>query len=365
MKKLLIILLSVFLLGNTFAQGSLSGEVIVTNPKKAAVALNYEFDAGTIGSFSYDGEELSLKIGKQVFNNIGTSVGLGFKPTGERCFYVSLEDGIEMGALDVKGTGRFYGNSLKVSYNPSVKNEYCIHWISNTTFMVSPKKAKAQRMVVRPKVSTRMIPKLLLKNKTEIEQGVVLENENEEIIEAYCLDVDKNVPKKGTRFTYNNDSILDISMFGNDEFKDPFIIQSLVYSYMAGCSIGEDDIMYILKCDNASLLFFRQGFIIKCSNGILESSVPLPLNRIRASLNFEKLLQDKKSNRVYFNEKIDTELVQLMKQLLLMSGFENSKDGSLISPECDAEQAFESYSKYFTPLLLNTYSDIIKSMEEQ
>ena len=34
MKKLLIILLSVFLLGNTFAQGSLSGEVIVTNPKK-------------------------------------------------------------------------------------------------------------------------------------------------------------------------------------------------------------------------------------------------------------------------------------------------------------------------------------------
>lgn len=363
MKKILIIFLLVLLFDNTFAQVTLSGEVIVTNPRKASIALNYEFDAGTIGSFSYDGKGLSLKIGKQVFNNVSASIGLGFRPTGETCFYVSLEDGIEMGAIDVEGTGKFYGNSLKVSYNPSVKYEYCIKWISNTTFMVSPKIVKTQRMVIRPKVSTQMIPKLLLKNKAELEHGVVLENKDEETIEAYCLDMDKDVPKKGTRFIHNNDSIFDISMFGNGEFDDPFIIQSFVYSYIDGCSLSEDDIVYILKCENASLLFFKQSFIIKYSYGELESSVPLPLNRIKASLNIEKLLHDKKNNRVYFNEKIDPEVVRPIKQFMLMYGFQDSKDGSLICPECDAEQSFELYSKFFTPLLLNTYSAIIKSME--
>ena len=98
MKKVLIIFLSVLLFDNAFAQVTLSGEVIVTNPKKASIALNYEFNAGTIGSFSYDGKELSLKIGKQVFNNVRSTEGLGFRPTGETCFYVSLKDGIEMGA---------------------------------------------------------------------------------------------------------------------------------------------------------------------------------------------------------------------------------------------------------------------------
>lgn len=363
MKKTLIIIFSVMLFSSTFAQVSLSGEVIVTNPKKASIALNYEFEAGTIGSFSYDGKGLSLKFGKQIFNDVSASIGLGFRPTGEPCFYVSLEDGIEMGNINVEGTGKFYGNSLKVSYNHSVKNKYCIKWISNTTFKVSPQKMKAQKMVIRPKTSTQMIPKLIMENKTELEHGLVLENKDEETIEAYCLDMDKDVPKKGTRFTHDNDSIIDISMFGNDEFDDPFITQSLVYSYIDGNSISEDDIIYILKCENASLVFFQQYFIIKYSDGVFESSVPLPLNRIRASLNIEKLLQGKQNNRVYFNEKANPEFVQLMKQSLLLNGFQNSEDGSLICPVCDAEQSFEFYSKFLTPLLLNTYSAIIKSME--
>lgn len=209
MKKALIVILLVLLFNTTYAQSTLSGEVIVTNPKRASVALNYEYDAGTIGSFSYDGKKLSLSIGKQVYNNVTASIGLGFKPTGETCFYVSLEDGIDLGIIDVEGTGKFYGNSLKLSFNPSIKYEYCVNWISNTSFSVHPQTASYQNMVIKPKVSVQLIPQLLSKSKADIEPSLVLQNNNEETIEAYCLDQDKKVPQQGVRFTYSNDTIVN------------------------------------------------------------------------------------------------------------------------------------------------------------
>lgn len=363
MKKALNVILFVLLFNTIYAQTTLSGEVIVTNPKRASIALNYEYDAGTIGSFSYDGKALFLSIGKHVYNNVTTSIGLGFKPTGETCFYVSLEDGIDLDVINVEGTGKFYGNSLKLSFNPSIKYEYCVNWISNTSFSVHPRIASYQNMVIKPKVSVSYIPQLLLKSKAEIESGLVLQNKNEETIEAYCLDQDKKVPQQGVRFTYSNDSIVNKVMFDDDRFDNPFIIQSLLYGYMDGYSISEDDIIYILKCENSSLFFFRQCFIIKYSNGYLESSVPLPLDHINASMNIEKLLQGKIDNRVYFNEDVDSEVVQYLKQVLLMYGAKEDKDGSFICPECNAEQSFEVYSQFVTPLYLNYYAAIIELLE--
>lgn len=132
---------------------------------------------------------------------------------------------------------------------------------------------------------------------------------------------------------------------------------------MDGYSISEDDIIYILKCKNVSLFFFRQCFIIKYSNGNIESSVPLPLDHINASMNIEKLLQGKIDNRVYFNEGVDSEVVQYLKQILLMYGAQEDKDGSFICPECNAEQSFEVYSQIITPLYLNYYAVIIELLD--
>lgn len=90
--------------------------------QKVSGSLNYDSPLGTTDSFSYDGKELSLKIEKKVFNNVSTSAGLGFRPNGETCFYVSLDDGVEIGTIKIEGTGNFYGNSLKV-HDPQCGNE--------------------------------------------------------------------------------------------------------------------------------------------------------------------------------------------------------------------------------------------------
>lgn len=365
MRKIVLYFVMVLFASNTFAQAFLSGEVLVTNPEKVFASINYEFDSGTIGSFSYNGDELSLEFGNKIFNNVTTSIGLGFKPNGESCFYVSLEDGIEIGAIDVEGTGSFYGNSLKISYNPSVKLEYCVNWVLNTSFSVHPVRASFQKMAVRPKMTVSFIPKLLLRSKMEIEPTIVLKNKKEEIIEAYCLEQDKKIPEEGSRFVYGDDSKLDKSVFEYKELNDPFITQSLVYCYLDGYSIKEDDIVYIIKGEDASLFFFAQGYQIKYSNSGLESSVPLPLEYLNGLLNFERMLQDKRNNRVYFNEKLDPEIQQSMESFLTMFGFQNSDDGSMHCQDFNVGQAFDLFSNFYTPLLLESYSMIIKALEDE
>lgn len=349
----------------SFAQAYLSGEVVVTNPEKVSASINYKFEGGTIGSFSFDGNELSLEFGDKVFNNVTTSIGFGFKPNGESCFYVSLEDGIEMGAIDVEGTGSFYGNSLKISYNPSIKLEYCVNWVLNTSFSVRPKMASYQKMAIKPKISVSFIPKLLLKRKVEIEPTIVLKNKNEEMVEAYCLEQDKKIPEKGSRFIYGDDSKLDESVFEYKELNDPFITQSLVYCYLDGYSIKEDDIIYMIKSEDASLFFFAQGYLIKYSNSGLESSVPLPLEYLNSLLNFEGRLQGKRNNRVYFNEKLDPEILQSMRFILSMAGFQNCDDGSMYCQDLNVGQAFDYFSNVYTPSLLEYYSIIIKALEDE
>lgn len=362
-KKLVLFLVLGLLSTGSIAQTNLSGDVIITNPSKVSIALNYEFDAGTVGSFLFDGKELSLKIGKQVFNDVKASIGMGFRPAGEACFYVSLEDGVNMGAIDVQGMGKFYGNSLKVSFNPSVKYDFCVKWISNTSFMVVPEMATTQKMVIRPKVHVSSIPVLLFYNKAEIEPSIVLKDKDEETIEAYCLDVDKDIPSQGIRFFYSDNSIVDMSAFDNQELDSPLAIQSLVYSYIDGYSINENDVLYVLKGEKSSLLFFGPYIIVKYSNGELESSVPLPLEQMINTSQVEKMLQGKKNNRVYFNERLSPDIVQSMKLVLLMYGFQESDDGSLSCLDCDTDRLFEFYSEVYTPLLLNYYSTIVKMLE--
>lgn len=363
MKKA-IIFLSVVIVSNVYAQTYLSGDIIITNPSKVSGSLNYDFPSGTTGSFSYDGKELSLKIEKTVFNNVSTSAGLGFRPNGETCFYVSLEDGIEIGAIKIEGTGNFYGNSLKASINPMLKLNYCINWVSNTIFMLTPEKPTIQKMVARPKVSTQMIPSLLIKGRLEIEPALVLKERNEEIVEAYCLDKDKEVPEHGTRFSYSNDSIIDDIRFC-DTTDDSFIIQSLLYSYLDGYSISEEELLYVWRGNNSTLLVFNNGnigYIVKYSNGEFESSIPLPLDYIKKSLNIEKILQGKQKNKLYFNEKFSQDEVLVMKDVLMIFGLETNEDGS-ISTNLDVDQFYELYSKFVTPLILDYYSSIIQLME--
>ena len=366
MKKVFIFLLIVITI-NIHANTYISGEVVVVNPKKASVSLNHDFSSSTTGSFTYDGKELSLKIEKKVFNNVSTSAGLGFRPNGETCFYVSLEDGVEIGAINIEGTGTFYGNSLKASLNSSLKLSYCINWISNTIFMLTPEIPTTQKMIARPKVSTRMIPSLLIKGRLEIEPALVLKEKNEEYIEAYCLDKDKVIPKRGTRFSYSNDSLLDNIKFW-DTSEDSFIIQSLLYSYLDGYSISEDDLLYVWTGDKSSLFVFNNneniiGFIVKYSNGEYESSIPLPLDYIKKSLNFEKILQGKQKNRLYFNENISQDKILLTKTYLMMFGLKINEDGSISAPNYDIDLFYEMYSNFITPLLLDYYSSIIKEME--
>lgn len=363
MRKILLYFVIALLASNTYAQAYLSGEVVVTNPKKVFASINYEYDRGTIGSFSYNGNELSLEFGNKVYNNVTTSIGFGFKPNGESCFYVSLEDGIELGAIDVEGTGSFYGNSLKISYNPSVKLEYCVNWVLNTSFSVHPVRASFQKMAVRPRMSVSFIPKFLLKSKVDTESSIVLKNKKEEIIEAYCLEQDKIIPEEGTRFVYGDDLQLDKSVFEYKELDDPFITQSIVYCYLDGYSIKEDDIVYMIKGEDASLFFFTQGYQIKYSSSGLESSVPLPLEYLNGLLNFERMLQDKRNNRVYFNEKLNPEIQQSIESFLSMFGFHNSDDGSMCCLDFNVGQAFDLFSSVYTPLLLEYYSMIIKALE--
>ena len=50
MKKA-ILFLSVVIVSNVYAQTYLSGDIIITNPRKVSGSLNYDFPAGTTGSF--------------------------------------------------------------------------------------------------------------------------------------------------------------------------------------------------------------------------------------------------------------------------------------------------------------------------
>lgn len=279
-------------------------------------------------------------------------------------FLCFLEDGIEIGAIKIEGTGNFYGNSLKASINPMLKLNYCINWVSNTIFMLTPEKPTIQKMVARPKVSTQMIPSLLIKGRLEIEPALVLKERNEEIVEAYCLDKDKEVPEHGTRFSYSNDSIIDDIRFC-DTTDDSFIIQSLLYSYLDGYSISEEELLYVWRGNNSTLLVFNNGnigYIVKYSNGEFESSIPLPLDYIKKSLNIEKILQGKQKNKLYFNEKFSQDEVLVMKDVLMIFGLETNEDGS-ISTNLDVDQFYELYSKFVTPLILDYYSSIIQLME--
>lgn len=230
--------------------------------------------------------------------------------------------------------------------------------------MLTPEKTTIQKMVARPKVSTQMIPSLLIKGRLEIEPALVLKERNEEIVEAYCLDKDKEVPEHGTRFSYSNDSIIDDIRFC-DTTDDSFIIQSLLYSYLDSYSISEENLLYVWRGNNSTLLVFNNGnigYIVKYSNGEFESSIPLPLDYIKKSLNIEKILQGKQKNKLYFNEKFSQDEVLVMKDVLMMFGLETNEDGS-ISTNLDVDQFYELYSKFVTPLILDYYSSIIQLME--
>ena len=117
--------------------------------------------------------------------------------------------------------------------------------------------------------------------------------------------------------------------------------------------------------NNSTLLVFNNGnigYIVKYSNGEFESSILLPLDYIKKSLNIEKKLQGRQKNKLYFNEKFSQDEVLVMKDVLMMFGLETNEDGS-ISTNLDVDQFYELYSKFVTPLILDYYSSIIQLME--
>lgn len=104
------------------------------------------------------------------------------------------------------------------------------------------------------------------------------------------------------------------------------------------------------------------GYIVKYSNGEFESSILLPLDYIKKSLNIEKKLQGRQKNKLYFNEKFSQDEVLVMKDVLMMFGLETNEDGS-ISTNLDVDQFYELYSKFVAPLIIDYYSSIIQLME--
>lgn len=117
--------------------------------------------------------------------------------------------------------------------------------------------------------------------------------------------------------------------------------------------------------NNSTLLVFNNGnigYIVKYSNGEFESSILLPLDYIKKSLNIEKKLQGRQKNKLYFNEKFSQDEVLVMKDVLMMFGLETNEDGS-ISTNLDVDQFYELYSKFVAPLIIDYYSSIIQLME--
>lgn len=368
MKKTFIIAILVFITSLASAENFLSGEVIVTNPGQLAISLNHEFPLGTKGSFSYDGKSLSMSIGGKIFKDVSISCGVGFKPNGEKCYYVSLQDGIEMGAIQASGTGTYYGQSIKVSANPSYKLNFCPHWIPNTQFVLKPSIAGAQRMLVRPKVKSSSIPQLLYDVKGEAQTKYALQMKEDETIEAYCIEHKNKVPSTDVTFSMDHSVSIDPAIFSIDE-EDPLLNQINVYSFVIGNEVTADSIVAVITGENAALLLIKNGIpmgnIVKYANGEFQSGRHISIEHLKRVLNMEQILRNKKPNRIYLSENVDPMTREVTKQLFVASGCTPQEDGSLSCPPelSDLDKLYEFYSKLITPAMTAEIESLMQMMQ--
>lgn len=367
MKKSFLLTMFIFGVVMAYAENFLSGEVVVTNPRQLAITLNQEFPFGTTGRFSYDGESLSVELGGKGYKDVELTCGVGFKPDGENCFYVSLQDGIEMGAIKARGTGTHYGQSIELSANPSYKLNFCSHWIPNNIFVLKPSIAGTQHMVVRPKTDIVSIPKLILESKGEAAYKYSILSKGDETIEAYCIEHTNKVPSSAVSFSVDNSHVIDPAIFSVAE-NDALVNQIQVYSFVSGNTITADSIVAVITGTKAALLLIKNGLlmgnIVKYENGEFQSARHISFEHLKQVCDIDELLRDKKPNRIYISKNVDKETYEGVKLLYLNMGCKLEEDGSFsLPPETtDLDVIYELYAQMISPAVSSLIESWIQAM---
>ena len=210
-----------------------------TNDNKITGKLIATSDGLTIGSsitvtkdtdinFEYDGEALSVELSGKIFKDVTLSAGFAIQPDGEKCVYMSVSEGVELGALDFFGANyadaNAHGSLAKVKSNGTLeasmggKVSYCINWINNKPLVFNASKRSYQRVLILPNVAQDLFsilhglefdPEFAVTYSRESNIGFNLDsNAPDKILESYCMDKGKDVPYNQP-LTYNPKTIPD------------------------------------------------------------------------------------------------------------------------------------------------------------
>lgn len=256
------------------AQETITGDVVIAN-SGVGVGLKAQLSEGTMGRFSFNGSDLSLEINQNLYESVQVSAGLGFRPDGESCFYVSFSDGLDKGLIEVEGTDNYSGESLIVkNVNFGTKIEFCPRWVMNTATIFTPSIAGYQRMAARPRAHTRSIPRLIweahvkpsVSYEEDMEKTLVLHDKSSEVIEAYCIDSDKNIPMAGLAMKYDRTSEEMDELFSllPETQSSPFtaaLVQDAVYQYIDILELDASDILMVGYVFPAYFIMLRGGVL--------------------------------------------------------------------------------------------------------
>lgn len=218
---------------NETSKTSITGKVVIA-ADGITLGTSTEIPTGSTFDFSYNGKRLDISIGNEVAEGVELSAGMGFQLNGEGCFYMSLKDGIEVGAVDIKGN-EIQNQLVKVvpnaNFNTSIesKGEICYNFLNNKTLKFLPSLANYQNVIAVPQTASSVLD--FLRNlsvdftvEPSIEAGIIIPSStpNGTPIPSYCFDWEKEVPIVNLPFQLSTSDIPEdlIKILPHDLYSD-------------------------------------------------------------------------------------------------------------------------------------------------
>lgn len=196
----------------------ITGKVLITT-EGISLGTSKEIAKGSSLDFSYDGKRLDISIGTEVAEDIEVAAGMGFQLNGEGCFYMSLTDGIDIGAIRIEGHGE--DNKLvkavpnkNFSTDLELKGEICYNFLNNSVLKFQPLATNYQNILAIPKATASVLD--FLQNidldfsvTPSIDAGVLIPSSNTEgtPIPSYCMNWEKDAPDAKTPYRLSDTKV--------------------------------------------------------------------------------------------------------------------------------------------------------------
>lgn len=215
-KSLFYLSFFLLLLNQIFAQqesDKITGKLIIAKDG-ISIGASKELSKGMQLDFESDGKTISVSIGGQLFSDSTISSGIGIKLSDRPCFFMTISDGIELGAIKPEGSGNGLGKLLNLkeevifSNNLGLEGEVCIDWLDNKALTFKPSNEKYQSVLSIPNILVDNILDFAFNFSVNptfeadyVRKGSLnFENNNELDIDTYCLDWDLEIPSKKIKY---------------------------------------------------------------------------------------------------------------------------------------------------------------------